>query len=125
MPSLRDIYLTTLILFSSTAAVATAATKNWTDGTGNWNVGSNWNGGTVPASGDLVNIVFTDGVARTVTYNVAAPTLGLISVDLTGAGTAASTLSLPNGFNLTSAAISVGGYNGASQTNGRGAMNQA
>ena len=30
-----------------------------------------------------MNIVFTDGIARTVTYDVSAPSLGLLSIDLT------------------------------------------
>lgn len=101
------------------------AAKSWADGTGNWNVGANWSPASVPTAGEAVNIVFTDGVARTVTYNVAAPALGLLAIDLTGPGSAASTLSMPNNFNLTVSGIVVGGHNGVTVTAGRGAMTQA
>jgi T5SS/PEP-CTERM-associated repeat protein len=111
------------------------ATKYWKNSvvTGNWSNGNNWsaasaagadNGG-VPVGGEAVNIAHTDGTARTVTYDVNAPALGVLGIDLTGAGTAANTLSIPNNNNLTVAVLDVGGYNGAAFTNGRGAVNQA
>ena len=40
----------------------------------------------VPLAGDAARIVRTDGTARTVTYDVSAPSLGLLSIDLTGPG---------------------------------------
>jgi fibronectin-binding autotransporter adhesin len=101
-----------------------ASAKNWNDGTGNWNVAANWSPASVPATGEAVNIVFTDGVARTVTLNATA-SLGLLSVDLTGSGTAASTLSVPNNNTLSANGILIGGYNGSTTTSGRGAMTQS
>ncbi|HMO83571.1 MAG TPA: hypothetical protein PKC18_01490 [Lacipirellulaceae bacterium] len=91
-----------VLLFFLAPVVSRAAVKNWVGGTGNWSVGSNWNGGTVPASGDTVNITPTDGVPRTVTYNIASPTLQSLTVDLTGAGANRTTLELPgNPLTLT------------------------
>jgi T5SS/PEP-CTERM-associated repeat protein len=49
----------------------------------------------VPAASDTVNIAPSDGVARTVTYDVNALTLDGLLVDLTGAGTARTTFSMP------------------------------
>jgi len=123
MKAAKLIAAATAVLWSASSTSTWA--KNWADGTGNWNVPGNWSPAALPASGEAVNIAFSDGVARTVTYNVAAPSLGTVSVDLTGAGTAASTLSLPNSFNLTENGLLIGGYNGSAQTAGRGAMNQA
>jgi len=108
----------------SPAMVAPAATKNWNDGTDFWNVNGNWNPATVPAIGEPVNIAFSDGAARTVTLDVSTPSLGLLSIDLTGAGAAASTLSMPSNLNLTAAGLFVGGYNGSVLTAGRGAIDQ-
>lgn len=102
-----------------------AATKTWTDGDGNWSVGANWSGGTVPLANDLINFSANDGVARTLTYDVAAPNLGLMYVDLTGPGATASTLSLPNNFNLTNGGIVIGGSSNVALTNGRGAVTQS
>jgi hypothetical protein len=114
----------TTAFFLSSAMVAPAATKNWTDGTDFWNVNGNWNPATVPAIGEPVNIAFSDGAARTVTLDVSTPSLGLLSIDLTGAGAAASTLSMPSNFNLTAAGLFVGGYNGSVLTAGRGSIDQ-
>ena len=41
------------------ATVATAAVKDWTDGTGFWTTPANWSGGTAPVNNDLVNLYFT------------------------------------------------------------------
>ena len=112
------------------------AAKFWKNGvvTGTWSAGNDWsatsaadidNGG-VPIQGEAVNIVNTDGTARTVTYDVNAPALGygIVSVDLTGAGTNANTLSIAGNNNL-SGAIIVGGYSGSGPTNGRGSLVQS
>jgi hypothetical protein len=111
----------TVVLISSALAAPTLG-KNWADGTANWNVPANWNPAAVPTAGETVNIAFTDGTARTVTLNTNTPALALVSVDLTGAGTAASTLSIPGANTLTASAMFVGGYNGSANTAGRGAV---
>src|SRR5262245_60057789 len=67
------------------AMVAPAVAKNWNDGTGFWNVPGNWNPASLPTAPEAVNIVFTDGVARTVTLDISTPMLGPLSIDLTGA----------------------------------------
>jgi hypothetical protein len=112
----------------SSAMAAPACAKNWADGTGNWNVAGNWSPAAVPIAGDAVNIAFTDGTARTVTYDApTAPALGGVAIDLTGVGTAASTLSLTNSSsnNLSAHGFVVGGYNGTAATAGRGAVTQS
>jgi T5SS/PEP-CTERM-associated repeat protein len=106
------------------ATVATAAVKNWIGGHGPWSLAHNWSGGTVPANNDAVNLVFNDGGARTITYDVSAPSLGLLSIDMTGFGETA-TFSMPGNNNLTATGIVVGGYSGTTLTNGRGALNQS
>jgi T5SS/PEP-CTERM-associated repeat protein len=117
-------------------ATAAQATKFWRNGvtTGNWSTPTNWSSNSasdtttsgVPGA-EAVNIVNTDGTARTVTLDVSTPTLGLISIDLTGAGTAADTLSIPitSNVSLTSNALFVGGYSGSAATAGRGAVIQS
>jgi len=107
------------------AAAATAAVKNWTAGNGNWNTGANWTGGTVPMGSDTVRIFFNDGVARTITYDVSAPALGLLSIGLTGPGATINTLSLPSNNTLTATGIRVGGFNGITSDTGRGAVTQS
>jgi hypothetical protein len=120
------------MLLSAAAAIlflsigpAWAMARNWNDGTANWSPGA-WSPSGVPGSGEAVNIDFTDGVARTVTYNVSA-SLGLLTVDLTGPGTAASALSMPNNNTLYANGIVIGGCNGitATLTAGRGAFTQS
>jgi fibronectin-binding autotransporter adhesin len=123
--------LVVLGLVSSSAQ----ATKFWKNSivTGNWNTGNNWsatsaagadNAG-VPVGGDVVNIVSTDGTARTVTYNVSAPSLGTLSIDLTGTGATTNTLSITGNNSLFANGILVGGYSGAGQTAGRGELDQS
>jgi T5SS/PEP-CTERM-associated repeat protein len=117
-----------LLLVMSSAAAVPAVAKNWADGTGNWNVPANWSPAAVPIAGEAVNIVFTDGTARTVTYDApSTPALSLVSIDLTGAGTGASTLLLTNSGtnNLSTGGFNVGGYNGSAATAGRGAVTQS
>ncbi|MFI5378547.1 MAG: beta strand repeat-containing protein, partial [Tepidisphaerales bacterium] len=77
-----------------------AATVNWTDGTSNWSLATNWttlpSAHNVPGAGDTVNIALTDGVSRTITYDYtgAAVTLGSLTLDLTGGSGSATTLSM-------------------------------
>ncbi len=97
-------------------AASTATARNWNVVDGNWSLGTNWSPSGTPASGEATNIVFTDGVARTVTYDFASPTLGLLTIDLTGVGTTTNTLSMPNNLSLTAGALFVGGYNGITST---------
>src|SRR5262245_49201610 len=124
---------TSLILLLLTDAAS--ATKFWKNGvtSGTWNTGNNWsavsaagvdNGG-VPVGNEPVRIVHTDGVARTVTLDINPPALGLTAIDLTGAGSTTDTLLIPNNNSITVGAIAIGGYNGAAETNGRGALTQS
>ena len=75
---------------------AHAVIKDWNDGTGNWSEPANWTPAGVPEAGDDTNIVFNDDVARTVTYDYTGPAvmLGPLTIDMTGAGTNATTLSM-------------------------------
>jgi T5SS/PEP-CTERM-associated repeat protein len=119
----------------SLPATAAHASKFWKNSVvaGNWSTGNNWsavspagadNGG-APVGGEAVNIVHTDGTARTVMLDGLTPSLGVLSIDLTGAGVATDTLSITSSNNLTAAVLDVGGYNGAAFTNGRGAVVQS
>ncbi len=128
MKSKRIATLVIVLLAISPATTARAA-KFWKNSvvTGNWSTGNNWsavsaagadNGG-VPVALENVHIVHTDGVARSVTYDVAAPSLNFVIIDLTGAGATTDTLLMPNNLNLTTNAISIGGYNGSAFTTGR------
>jgi T5SS/PEP-CTERM-associated repeat protein len=112
------------------------ATRYWRDnaGNGNWSDPSKWssvsaadtnpasNG--VPLAGEPVNIVHTDGAQRTVTYDVNAPTLGLVRIDLTGSGTAADMLSITTNHDLSANGIFVGEHTGNGTSGGRGALFQ-
>ncbi len=88
-----------------------AATKNWNVGTGNWNAAGNWSPAGVPGTVtvDTVNISPADGVARTVTYDYAgAPiNLGVLTIDLTGAGANRTTISMAAN-NLTTTGFLLG-----------------
>src|SRR5687767_13569036 len=77
------------------AGFATAAVKNWTAGSGNWGDGANWSGGTPPALHDDVNVVLTDTVVRTVTYDVPAPALNTLALNMTNNLSRPVTLSMP------------------------------
>jgi hypothetical protein len=96
-----------------------AATKDWSDGSDNWSTDAAWTPVGVPAAGDNAHIIFSDGVARTVTYDYAGPAivLGNVSVDLTGPGTDATILTMSAGELTTSFGQSIG-------PNGRGTFNQ-
>jgi hypothetical protein len=69
-----------------------AVTYNWNSGTADWNNASHWSPIGIPATGDTANVVNTDGVNRTSTYDYTGPavSLALLTVDLTG-GTASNT----------------------------------
>lgn len=96
-----------------------AITKDWNDSTGNWSNDASWTPAGVPATGDNAHIVFSDGVARTITYDYTGPAiaLGNVFVDLTGPGTDATTLTMSAGELTTSFGQSIG-------PNGRGIFNQ-
>lgn len=116
------------VVFVFSAMATPAAAKNWNAATGNWNVPTNWDPLGAPTMGEAVNIVFNDNTARTVTYDVTAPTLGVLKIDLTNGAnpsTNSSTLLMPGGFNLDAIAIAVGGYDGTSQSKGRGVIIQS
>lgn len=64
-----------LSLFATTLSFA--ATRNSTSAGGNWNSSSTWNGGTIPAAGDDVNIngpvvINANAVCKTITINSGA-----------------------------------------------------
>ena len=59
-------------LVGLTPARAPAADVTWLGGTGNWNVGANWSGGSAPAAGDNVFIDGGNAVNSVVSLNVNA-----------------------------------------------------
>ncbi len=96
-----------------------AVTRDWIAADGNWSEPSNWMPTGVPTSGDVVSIGFADGVARTVNYDYSVPLLVLASLDLdlTGAGTDATILSMSSADFLAATNEFVG-------RNGRGVIGQ-
>ena len=109
----------------SCTTVATAQiTKTWTGGSGDWDDGTKWSGGSAPGINDVAVIAPNDGVARTINFNSSA-TLTALYVDLAGAGAAATTFSMPNGSDLSVHNIWAGGWNGATSTTGRGIIDQS
>ena len=119
------ILLVPLIAASLFVGMARAAIRGWNVGDGNWSVPGNWSPAGVPGSNDTANIMNTDGVSRTITYDYTggAVTLGLLTVDLTGGmPTDTETLSMAAN-NLTSATEFVG-YSGTG-SNGSGTFNQS
>ncbi|HEX4413063.1 MAG TPA: hypothetical protein VH107_05500, partial [Lacipirellulaceae bacterium] len=105
-------------LIACTALSTSAAPKNWAAGDGNWAVDNNWSPVGVPQSTDDANIVFTNGVARTVTIDATGPAQNpsSITLDLTG-GTGASTLAI-TGNTLSDNTVTIG-------DNGNGAVTQS
>ncbi|HEV2971300.1 MAG TPA: hypothetical protein VGY55_15100 [Pirellulales bacterium] len=100
-----------------------ATTRAWNALDGNWSVAGNWSPAGVPAGGDTANVLNTDGVSRTITYDYTGPavTLAFLSVDLTGGmPTDTATFSM-SANNLTSAFE----YVGWSAGNGSGKFNQS
>jgi hypothetical protein len=98
---------------------AYAATKVWTAGTDNWSTPADWNPSGAPAAGDAVNIVNSDGVARTITYDYTGPILPLgdLTIDLTG-GADSDNLVINTARNLSTANEFVG-------VSGNGAVTQS
>src|SRR3954447_26871670 len=97
------------------AADCLAATKDWNDGSDNWSNAADWTPAGVPGAGDTVNIVFADGVARTVTYDYTGPavTLGPLAIDQAMAGLNASTLTMPGNALSVSGGEVIGNLGGA------------
>ena len=70
----------TMVLLAACGAVAWGAVKSWTNTSGGaWTTGSNWSGGTVPATGDVVQ--FNGGGTYTVT---AVPILSIAQLLVSG-----------------------------------------
>jgi T5SS/PEP-CTERM-associated repeat protein len=105
--------------------VATATTKNWIAGTGNWNTAGNWAPAGVPAAGDDVNIKPTNGVSRTVTYDYTGPaiTLNSLGVNLNGGTGGATTTLQMSANNLTVGELDVG-WSGFGGSGGNGTFTQ-
>ena len=84
----------------------------------------NWSPSGVPGAGDTVNIVDSDGVSRTITYDYtgAAVTLGTVTIDLTGGAGAATNMLTMSANNLT-AALEIVGSNGAGALTQNGGAN--
>lgn len=81
--SRRAVARTLLALFAAPLS-ASAATISWNAGSGNWTDPANWSPGRVPIGPDDVQIVHTDGVMRTITFDGSVSNLGSLTLDLTG-----------------------------------------
>ncbi len=133
--------ITAVGLVAKNATVATAQIPRYwrnTAGSSTWNTPANWSSASagdtnpatngVPLVNDPVNIVNSDALPHTVTLNVNPPSLGLLTINYTGPGAGANTLSMTSSNNLTANAIFVGGWTGGLggiPTNGRGAITQS
>ncbi len=106
-----------LSLFFQVSSSRAAPNGIWTDGTGLWSLKTNWSNSNVPGGGDTVSIAPSDGVARTSTNDASSVLLAGVTVDLTGAGTAATLLSMST-TNLTTSAETIG-------LSGRGSLSQS
>jgi hypothetical protein len=109
-----------MIVALSLVLPAHAVIKDWNDGTGIWSEPTNWTPAGVPAAGDTVNVVFADDVARTVTYDYTGPAtmLGPLTIDMSGAGTNATTLSMAANTLSTNSGEHIG-------VDGRGTFDQS
>ena len=81
----------------------------WRDLTSTWDTGSNWNGGTVPATSDTVFINATGTGPYTVTENISGTINGLTinSADAT-LNFASVTLTVSNATTLLDGAVTIG-----------------
>jgi fibronectin-binding autotransporter adhesin len=104
---------------------ARAVTRAWSAGDGNWSQQLNWSPIGVPGAGDTANILNTDGVSHTITYDYTggAVTLNFLSVDLTG-GMPTDTEILSMAANNLTSAFEYVGWSGAG-SNGSGTFNQS
>ena len=113
-----------VVLFSAVLifwdASAQAATRTWNALDGNWSVAGNWSPSGVPDAGDTVNIIDSDGVSRTITYDYTgtAVTLGSLTIDLfNGLPVDTETFSM-SANNLTAGFEYVGSSGGGINSNG-------
>jgi hypothetical protein len=96
------IFLLTLLLYGNSAFSATIA---WTGGTSsNWNTATNWSGGAVPNTGDIVNI--GTGTNFTNQPTISAAPAKIPSIINIG-NSKAVTLTISSGFTLTVGAINM------------------
>src|SRR6476659_163664 len=90
------------------------ATKNWTDGTGDWNTASNWDSG-VPGPGDAAVIQFgtvplhTPVTVGSISLPPSSATLGIVDLgtdavtgDFSNSGTVGVDFGISSGTTLTS-----------------------
>src|SRR5829696_3336625 len=86
----------TVLVLIAPAMESAGATRSWIAGDGNWSNNGNWSPFGVPMSGDVANISFSDGVARTITYDYVGPAVSLnsLTTDLTGSIAQSSTLAM-------------------------------
>ena len=105
---------------------ATATTKSWIGGSGQWDVSGNWNPGGQPLAGDNVYLTQSDATDRIVTYyNTLNPAdlLKSLRIDATGAGT--MTLDMPNNHALSVTTEYVGYSKKGAVTQSAGTNNAA
>jgi T5SS/PEP-CTERM-associated repeat protein len=102
MTTKRSSVVMAALVMSVSAAASEAVTRDWNAGSGNWTQPGSWTPAGVPGGGDVVSIGFADGVARTVNYDYSGPSvvLGSLGLDLTGAGSNATTLSMTSAILL-------------------------
>lgn len=108
------------------APAASATPRSWNDGSSTWSTAANWTPNGAPVAGDVVSLIFSDGVNRTITYDVAATIdLASLTIDLTNpVGAATTTLNVAGtGIRLT-ADVEYIGNSGAGGSGGVGTLSQ-
>ncbi len=103
----------TLLFFLNAAGSLFGATITWSGATNNnWNTGSNWTGGFVPAAGDIANIP-----GSLTNYPIINNTVTILTVNINTAGTGA-TLTVTTGGSFTVSGLTTVNGNGSFIHNG-------
>jgi hypothetical protein len=76
------------------AGGSASAQDFWNVGSGDWSVAGNWSPANVPANGDTVYIVTTDGSTPTINYDATDPTVTLSALSVNNSGGGFDTLAL-------------------------------
>jgi hypothetical protein len=112
------------VAIGSFSSRSTAATHTWIGGSDNWSNTADWSGGVLPADGDSVQIINSDGVSRIVNYDYTGPaaTFFNLQIGLSG-GTSSSTNTLTITNDLTVQSAEQIGWNGSGTVNQSGGTN--
>jgi hypothetical protein len=102
-----------------------AATENWIGGSSDWNTPSNWSGGSVPGTGDTVNIINSDGTSPTISYDYPGPAVTLATLTISATRGTESFSMATSGVTLSTSNQYVGDSGNGSTLGGVGVVTQA